>query len=222
MSGRPRPAETPLSWARLRAALRRAGVRTIAGVDEAGRGALAGPVVAAAVLTSVDKVLAVAADSKVLSGEARLSALPVIEAEAAGIGVAVVQAEEIDALNILRATFRAMAAAVASLPRLPDLVLVDGTLAPPLPLPCRPIPRGDALIPVIGAASIVAKVRRDGIMAALDLVHPLYGFARHKGYGTAAHRAAVAAFGPCPVHRRTFASVREHLPGGPLPLLLGG
>jgi ribonuclease HII len=197
-------------------------VRTIAGVDEVGRGALAGPVVAAAVLISVDQVLAVAADSKALSGKARLSALPLIEAEAAGIGVGVVEAEEIDALNILRATFHAMAAAVASLPRLPDLVLVDGALAPPPPLPCRPIPHGDALIPVIGAASIVAKVRRDGIMAALDSVHPLYGFARHKGYGTAAHRAAVAAFGVCPVHRRTFAGVREHLPGGQPPLPLGG
>lgn len=222
MSGRPRPAESPLSWARLRATLRRAGVRTIAGVDEVGRGALAGPVVAAAVLIPVDQDLAVAADSKALSPEARLAALPVIEGVAAGIGVGVVEAEEIDALNILRATFRAMAAAVAALPRFPDLILVDGTLAPPLPLPCRPIPRGDALIPVIGAASIVAKVRRDAIMAALDSVHPRYGFSRHKGYGTAAHRAAVAAFGVCPVHRRSFAGIREHLPGGQPPLPLGG
>ncbi len=222
MSGRPRPAEAPRFWAELRAALRRTGVRTIAGVDEAGRGALAGPVVAAAVLIPVDQVLEAAADSKALSGEARLAALPVIEAAAAGVGVGVVEAEEIDALNILRATFRAMAAAVAALPRPPDLVLVDGTLAPPLSLPCRPIPRGDALIPVIGAASIVAKVRRDRIMAALDLAHPPYGFARHKGYGTAAHLAAVAAFGVCPVHRRTFAGVREHLPGGQPPLPLGG
>jgi ribonuclease HII len=197
-------------------------VRTIAGVDEVGRGALAGPVVAAAVLIPVDQDLAVAADSKVLSPEARLAALPVIEGVAAGIGVGVVEAEEIDALNILRATFRAMAAAVAALPRLPDLILVDGTLAPPLPLPCRPIPRGDALIPVIGAASIVAKVRRDAIMAALDCAHPRYGFSRHKGYGTAAHRAAVAAFGVCPVHRRSFAGIREHLPGGQPPLPLGG
>jgi ribonuclease HII len=197
-------------------------VRTIAGVDEVGRGALAGPVVAAAVLIPVDQDLAVAADSKALSPEARLAALPVIEGVAAGIGVGVVEAEEIDALNILRATFRAMAAAVAALPRFPDLILVDGTLAPPLPLPCRPIPRGDALIPVIGAASIVAKVRRDAIMAALDSVHPRYGFSRHKGYGTAAHRAAVAAFGVCPVHRRSFAGIREHLPGGQPPLPLGG
>ncbi|HEV8663531.1 MAG TPA: ribonuclease HII [Candidatus Methylomirabilis sp.] len=197
-------------------------MRTIAGVDEVGRGALAGPVVAAAVLIPVDQDLAVAADSKVLSPEARLAALPVIEGVAAGIGVGVVEAEEIDALNILRATFRAMAAAVAALPRLPDLILVDGTLAPPLPLPCRPIPRGDALIPVIGAASIVAKVRRDAIMAALDCAHPRYGFSRHKGYGTAAHRAAVAAFGVCPVHRRSFAGIREHLPGGQPPLPLGG
>ena len=119
-------------------------MRTIAGVDEAGRGALAGPVVAAAVLISLDQILAAAADSKVLSWAARLSALPVIEAEAAGIGVGVAEAEEIDALNILRATFRAMAAAVAALPRPPDLVLVDGTLAPPLPLPCQAIPHGDA------------------------------------------------------------------------------
>jgi len=222
MSGRPRPAEPLLTWARLRATLRRVGVRTIAGVDEAGRGALAGPVVAAAVLIPVDQVLAAAADSKVLSRAARLSALLAIEAAAAAIGVGVAEVEEIDALNILRATFRAMAAAVAALPRLPDLVLVDGALVPPLPLPCRAIPHGDALIPVIGAASIVAKVRRDAIMAALDVAHPPYGFARHKGYGTAVHRAALAAFGASPVHRRTFAGVREHLPGGQPLLPLGG
>lgn len=222
MSGRPRPAEPPLFWARLRVALRRTGVRTIAGVDEVGRGALAGPVVAAAVLVPLDAGLTVAADSKALSAVVRLAVLPAIEAAATGIGVAVVEAEEIDAGNILRATFRAMALAVSALPRRPDLVLVDGSLAPSLPLPCRPIPRGDALVPAIAAASIVAKVRRDAIMTALDLAHPLYGFARHKGYGTVAHRAAVAAFGACPVHRRTFAGVREHLPGGQVPLPLGG
>ncbi len=222
MPGRPPPADGSGPWTRLRAALRRTGVRTIAGVDEAGRGALAGPVVAAAVLIALDRNLTAAADSKVLSAAARWSALAAIEAEAAGIGLGVVEPEEIDACNILQATFRAMALAVRALPCPPDVVLVDGALAPPLPLPSRPIVRGDALIPVIGAASIVAKVHRDRVMAALDAVHPAYGFARHKGYGTAAHRAAVAAFGVCLVHRRTFAGIREHLPGGQGRLPLGG
>lgn len=222
MPGRPRLADASVPWVWLRMALRRTGARTIAGVDEAGRGALAGPVVGAAVLLPLDRNLTAAADSKALTAAARCSALAAIEAEAAGVGLGVVEAEEIDASNILLATFRAMALAVRALPCAPDVVLVDGALAPPLPFPCRPIVRGDALIPVIGAASIVAKVHRDRVMAALDAAHPRYGFARHKGYGTAAHRAAVAAFGVSPIHRRTFAGIREHLPGGQVLLPLEG
>jgi ribonuclease HII len=133
-----------------------------------------------------------------------------IQAVAMSWAVAAVEAAEIDATNILRATLRAMAEAVGKLSPLPRLVLVDGAVTPRLPMPARAVVKGDRHVPVISAASILAKVARDRIMEDWAIRFPVYGFAQHKGYGTDAHRAAIALHGPSPLHRRTFAGVREH------------
>lgn len=183
----------------------------VAGVDEAGRGSLAGPVVAAAVILPPGAVLPGLADSKLLTASARSRMAEAIEAVAMTWAVAAVEAAEIDATNILRATLRAMAEAVGQLSPLPRLVLVDGGVAPRLPMPARAVVKGDRHVPVISAASILAKVARDRIMEDWAIRFPVYGFAQHKGYGTDAHRAAIARHGPSAVHRRTFAGVREHL-----------
>ena len=183
----------------------------VAGVDEAGRGSLAGPVVAAAVILPPGAVLPGLADSKLLTASARSRMAEAIEAVAMTWAVAAVEAAEIDATNILRATLRAMAEAVGKLSPLPRLVLVDGGVAPRLPMPARAVVKGDRHVPVISAASILAKVARDRIMEDWAIRFPVYGFAQHKGYGTDAHRAAIARHGPSAVHRRTFAGVREHL-----------
>jgi ribonuclease HII len=182
----------------------------VAGVDEAGRGSLAGPVVAAAVILPPGVVLPGLADSKLLTASARSRMAEAIEAVAMTWAVAAVEAAEIDATNILQATLRAMTEAVGKLSPLPRLVLVDGVAAPRLPMPARAVVKGDRHVPVISAASILAKVARDRIMEAWAVRFPAYGFAQHKGYGTGAHRAAIARHGPSPVHRRTFAGVREH------------
>ena len=186
----------------------------VAGVDEAGRGSLAGPVVAAAVILPADVVLPGLTDSKLLSPAARTRLAEAILAVAVAYAVAAVEASEIDATDILRATLRAMASAVRGLSVVPELVLVDGNVLPPLAVPARAVVRGDRLVPAISAASILAKVTRDATMDEWGLRFPVYGFSRHKGYGTAAHLASIVQQGPCPIHRKTFAGVREHL-GGP-------
>ena len=181
------------------------------GVDEAGRGPLAGPVVAAAVILPPGTSLSGLNDSKKLSPRQRERLAAEIRATALAWAVAEASAAEIDAWNILRSTLRAMARAVAALPLTPDEVRVDGNQAPALEVPVRTIIGGDALEPAIMAASILAKTHRDARLVALDARYPEYGFARHKGYGTAAHLAALARLGPCPEHRRSFAPVRAAL-----------
>lgn len=185
--------------------------RLICGVDEAGRGPLAGPVVAAAVILPPNTPLSGLNDSKKLSPRRRERLAAEIRATALAWAVAEASAAEIDEWNILRSTLRAMARAVAALPVMPDEVLVDGNQAPALEVPVRTIIGGDALEPAIMAASILAKTHRDARLVALEARHPGYGFARHKGYGTAAHLAALARLGPCPEHRRSFAPVRAAL-----------
>ena len=187
-----------------------AGARAVAGVDEAGRGALAGPVFAAAVILAPGTLLAGLDDSKALTPEVREALAPRIRAAAAGWGVGSATAAEIDDLGIAPATFlamrRALAAVAAAGPR-PDLVLVDGFPIPGLGTPQRAVVRGDATVACIAAASILAKTARDAVLRALDEASPWYGFAAHKGYGSAAHLAALRRHGPSPDHRLSFAGV---------------
>jgi len=192
------------AWAR--------GARAVAGVDEAGRGPLAGPVVAAAVILDPDRPVPGVADSKVLSPARRETLFDEIHAHARAVGVAAVDHTEIDRINILQATLRAMARAVANLSEAPDFLqpdylLIDALTLPDAPFPQEGIVKGDALSVSIAAASIIAKVTRDRMMAELDGRYPGYGFALHKGYPTDAHRRAIRRLGPCPVHRMTFRGV---------------
>ena len=190
---------------------RLAGFSRIAGVDEAGRGPLAGPVVAAAVVLDPARVPPGLADSKALTTAAR-SRLAAEIAAMAEVGVGIATVPEIDALNILYASLLAMERAVAALPRPPDLALIDGNRLPAgLPCPARAIVRGDATVASIAAASIVAKVRRDAIMVALAQQFPGYGWERNMGYPAPAHRAALIRLGPTPHHRRSFAPVHKML-----------
>ncbi|MFT3790083.1 MAG: ribonuclease HII [Rudaea sp.] len=184
----------------------------IAGVDEAGRGPLAGPVVVAAVILDPQRPIAGVADSKTLSPARREKLAVEIRAHALAWSVVEVGVAEIDALNILHASLVGMSRALRALTLRPRLALIDGNKLP-RDLPCagKAIVDGDALEPVIGAASILAKVARDALMRELDALHPGYGFAIHKGYPTAAHRAALERLGPCAQHRRSFAPVRQHL-----------
>ena len=183
----------------------------LAGVDEAGRGPLAGPVVAAAVVLSAAHPIAGLADSKTLSAPRRETLAGQIHTHAAAWALGMASVEEIDRFNILQATLLAMQRAVQGLSVTPDLVLVDGNRAPRLSCPVRTVVRGDALIKSISAASILAKVARDAILQNLDSAYPGYGFAVHKGYPTAAHQRALEALGPSPVHRRSFGPVRRLL-----------
>jgi ribonuclease HII len=183
----------------------------ICGVDEAGRGPLAGPVVAAAVILDPARPIVGLADSKKLSARKREMLAIEIRDKALAWCVAEASVEEIDAINILQATLLAMRRAVAGLALTPAEVLVDGNRCPQLDLPVRAIVGGDAMVAEISAASILAKTVRDAGMVALHERYPQYGFARHMGYGTAAHLAALRTHGPCPVHRKTFAPVREQL-----------
>ena len=193
-------------------------VRLVAGVDEAGRGPLAGPVVAAAVILDPAARIAGLRDSKRLSPRRRDELDLEIRDRALGCAVARVDADVIDAINILQATMQAMREAVERLDPAPDEVLVDGDRSPALGCAVRAVVRGDAVVDAISAASILAKVARDREMIDMDRRYPEYGFARHKGYGTRAHRDALLRFGPSPIHRLSFAPVRSALariaPGG--------
>ena len=185
-----------------------AGPSLIAGVDEVGRGPLAGPVVTAAVVLDPADIPAGLADSKTLSPARREVLMAEILGRALAVSVASASAASIDAANIRTATLAAMARSVRGLAIMPDLVLVDGRDVIAVPMACRAIIRGDASEPAIAAASIVAKVVRDRLMARLALAFPAYGFADHAGYGTEAHRAAIMAHGPCPHHRFSFAPIK--------------
>ncbi len=187
------------------------GVGLVAGVDEAGRGPLAGPVFAAAVILDPDAQIEGLADSKRLSAGRRADLDHEIRERALSFAVARVGATVIDAINILQATMQAMREAVSGLDPSPDEVLVDGNRCPTLPCPARAVVRGDVSVAAISAASILAKVARDREMMEMDRRYPEYGFARHKGYGTRAHRAALARLGPSPIHRTSFAPVRSAL-----------
>jgi ribonuclease HII len=181
----------------------------VAGVDEAGRGPLAGPVVAAAVILDDLAPIQGLADSKVLSPRRREKLYDEIRARALCCSVATASVEEIDRLNILQATMLAMKRAVEGLRILPHRVVVDGNRVPVLRVPVEALVRGDELMPAISAASILAKVERDRLCDALHAAHPAYGFATHKGYPTPDHLQALREHGPCPEHRRSFAPVRE-------------
>ena len=181
----------------------------MAGVDEAGRGPLAGPVVAAAVILDIRNPIKGLADSKKLTALRRDRLFDEIRAKALCCSIAQASVEEIDHLNILQATLLAMRRAVEGLRLKPKLVLVDGNRIPVLEMLAEAIVKGDALVPSISAASILAKVHRDRWCAELHLQYPQYGFAGHKGYGTLEHMAALRAHGPCPQHRMTFRPVRD-------------
>lgn len=190
---------------------RRRGARLVAGLDEAGRGPLAGPVVAAAVVFEGHRYPEGLNDSKKLSAEQRHQLFDIIVSRA-HVAVAVSSRARIDRMNILRASLWAMARALRGLPCRPDHVLVDGRDLPPdLPCPGEAIVSGDGLSATIAAASIVAKVTRDRLMAEMGRNFPDYGFERHMGYGTARHLEALGRHGPCPHHRRSFAPVRVAL-----------
>ena len=186
----------------------------ICGVDEAGRGPLAGPVFAAAVILDPTHPIAGLADSKALSARRREALAAEIRSRATAWMVASASVEEIDSLNILQASLLAMQRAVGGLAVAPTEVLVDGLHCPRLTLPVRSIVRGDATLAGIAAASIIAKVERDAEMRALHRVYPWYGFDRHKGYPTASHLAALREHGVCAAHRRSFAPVRMLLAAG--------
>jgi ribonuclease HII len=183
------------------------GVGRIAGVDEAGRGPLAGPVVAAAVVIAPDRRIKGLADSKLLLPEERETLFHLIRGRALAVGVGVVDHETIDRINILQATRRAMAQALARLAIVPELIITDFVALPALPCPQRNLVAGDRRCASVAAASIVAKVTRDRMMLEADREFPVYGFARHKGYATPEHLAALDRYGPCPIHRRSFAGV---------------
>lgn len=180
----------------------------VAGIDEAGRGPLAGPVVAAAVILSPEAPVEGVNDSKKLTEQRRERLFELIMTRAFAVGVGQVDAATIDQINILQATRRAMLAAVQALSASPDLLLIDGITTIASPLPQHTIKQGDSRSASIAAASIIAKVTRDRMMAAYDELYPAYGFLRHKGYGSAAHLAALRQHGPCPIHRMTFAGVK--------------
>lgn len=185
----------------------------VAGVDEAGRGPLAGPVVAAAVILDDLRPIKGLADSKTLSPARRSTMADLIRAQALCCSVGLASVEEIDRLNILQATLLAMRRAVEGLRLRPVKVLVDGNRIPVLPVAAEAVVGGDAKVASISAASIVAKVHRDALCLDLEAAYPGYGFAVHKGYATAEHLQALARLGPCAAHRRSFAPVREALQG---------
>ena len=189
----------------------RRGYHRIAGVDEVGRGPLAGPVVAAAVILPQEGIGEKLFDSKQIPSKKREELYKTIFAKAEGVGIGIIGQEEIDRINILQATLKAMALAIENLPHPPDFILIDGSQGLTLPIPQKPIRKGDRLCNSVAAASIVAKVTRDRMMLECHLKYPQYNFARHKGYGTKEHQRAIEKFGVCELHRKTFRGVKEHL-----------
>jgi len=185
----------------------RTGLERIAGIDEAGRGPLAGPVVAAAVIIAPDRRIKGLADSKLLPPERREELYSVIQERALAVGVGSADHETIDRINILQATRQAMAEALSALAVTPELVITDFVVLAGLPCPQRNLVAGDRRCASVAAASIIAKVTRDRLMVAVDTQFPEYGFARHKGYATPEHLAALDKHGPCPIHRRSFSGV---------------
>ena len=177
---------------------------TICGIDEAGRGPLCGPVVAAAVILPDEYNILYINDSKKLSETKRVEVYKEIDKYAVAYGVGIVSPERIDEINILQATYEAMRTAIHKLSVKPDILLNDAVTIPMVDIKQVPIIKGDAKSQSIAAASIVAKVTRDHLMEEYDKLYPEYGFAKHKGYGTAAHIKAIKEYGPCPIHRRTF------------------
>ena len=192
------------------ARLRCAGHKCVAGIDEAGRGPLAGPVLAAAVVLPADFAHAVLNDSKQLSAKQRERIYAeLMNDDRLLISSAAASVEEVDRLNILRASHLAMERAVRGLPGEPDICIIDGLPVPRFPWRHEGIVKGDGLSLSIAAASIIAKVERDRIMLAADAEYPQYGFAAHKGYGTSLHLARLREYGPCPLHRRSFQPIAQ-------------
>ena len=187
------------------------GYASIAGIDEAGRGPLAGPVVAAAVILPEGLQMPGVTDSKKLTALKREVLFDVVMEKAIATGVGIAEPEEIDRINILQATLKAMLRAVDKLKTSPDYLIIDGINTLEIDIPQQAIKKGDSLSLSIAAASIIAKVTRDRMMLEYDKQYPSYGFASHKGYGSKLHRESIAAVGPCPIHRKTFAGVREHV-----------
>lgn len=195
-------------------ALYRQGFKVVAGTDEAGRGPLAGPVVAAAVVLPRRCNYLIYLDSKELAAGRRQELLAELHGIKALIGVGICEAPEIDRLNILQASLLAMKKALSALALAPDFLLVDGKFPVPARLPQQTLIKGEKRSASIAAASIVAKETRDRLMEEYHRSYPQYNFARHKGYPTAEHRRLLGEHGPCPIHRRTFRGVREHWPAG--------
>lgn len=198
-----------MAWEPFEEKARRQGFQVIAGLDEAGRGPLAGPVVAAAVVLPRARSMQGVADSKTLKAEQREKALSLIRKRALGIGVGIVEAEEIDRLNILQASLKAMELALQDLSLSPDCLLIDGLHTLRLPLHQQAIIKGDGRCLSIAAASIVAKVTRDRLMVDYHERYPQYNFARHKGYGTREHLQAIREHGCCPLHRQSFRTIYQ-------------
>ena len=179
-------------------------LRLICGVDEAGRGPLAGPVCAAAVILPEHLEIPGLTDSKKLSDKKRRELFPIIQEQAVAYGIGLASEAEIDEINILQATFLAMRRALDQLSVKPELALIDGNRETDFGLPVKTVVKGDSLSANIAAASVLAKVTRDNIMVELAETYPEYGFEIHKGYGTKAHYEALRQYGPCPIHRKTF------------------
>ena len=189
-----------------------AGHKLVAGVDEVGRGPLAGPVVAGAVILSPEFRHSDLRDSKRLSPKKRAVMAEIIRREALACATSIVSEREIEEINILQATLKAMAGAVNALDPPPTYLIVDAVTIADTAIPQRPVIKGDSLSASVAAASIIAKVERDSLMERLHETYPVYNFRRNMGYGTAEHRRAIAEHGPCPAHRRTFRGVSEHIP----------
>ena len=193
-----------MDWHQYENEARAVGARVVCGIDEAGRGPLAGPVCAAAVILPPGAQIDGLDDSKKLSEKKREQLFDVIQETAISTSIAFATEQEIDEINILQATFLAMRRACEGLSVRPDYALIDGNRMPPLDIPGETIVKGDACSANIAAASILAKVSRDRLMMELDKLYPEYQFAKHKGYGTKLHRELLQQYGPCPIHRRSF------------------
>ncbi len=201
----------PLPTFKEERALLARGFAIVAGVDEAGCGCWAGPVYAAAVILPFDSRIGLIRDSKTLSLEQRTRVAAEIKEAAMAWAVGTASAEEIDALNIRGAGALAMRRAIEGLATVPQFVLIDAFRIPNLPMPQKAVIRGDLTIKSVAAASVIAKVERDLEMQRLDAAHPGYGFARHKGYGTKEHQAALSALGPSAIHRKSYAPIKRFL-----------